>query len=117
MSTFQDDFKEMERELLDLKTAQRKGFGVLNFYKKSVNYTHHTGQTYLHIQATAKAGETTPFFAELSFSGTEDLVAENLIAGGSSIRWVYYFNNIGDVNFTFTVISTSDFTLSAGAGQ
>lgn len=114
---FQEDFNEMKREVLDLKTAQKKGFGSLNFYKKSVNYTHQPSQQFLHIEATAKAGETTPFFAQLSFSGTEDLIAQALDASGSRIRWSFFFYNVSAVNFTFTVISTSDFMLTAGSGQ
>ena len=121
MTQFIEEYNALQQEIRDLKTAQPKGFGAMNFYKKSVNYTSPASPSYadsfITITATAAAGEVAPFFCQLAFSGTQDLVAMGLTTTSTSIKWLYYYNNVSATNFTFTSIATSDFTLTVQRGE
>lgn len=121
MISFAERMERLKQEIRDLKTAQQRVFGSMNFYKKSVSYTHPASpsfaNSFITITATAAAGEVAPFFCQLAFSGTQDLVSESLTASATSIKWVYYYNSISATSFTFTGIATSDFTLTVQQGR
>lgn len=119
--TFAETIERIKREVRDLKTACQHAFGTMNFYKRSVIYTQPGNQSYANsfitITATAKSGEVAPFFCQLAFSGTQDLIATSLTTSSTSIKWVYYYNPASATTLTFTGIATSDFTINAQQGQ
>lgn len=121
MITFAERIQQMRHEIRDLKTAQQRVFGSMNFYKQSVSYTHPASPSYedsfITITATAAAGEVAPFFCQLAFSGTEDLVATSMTATSTSIKWIFYFNDVSATDFVFTGIATSNFTITAEQGS
>lgn len=103
-----------------MKTAQQKGFGTMNFYKQTASYTMPANPAYadsfIKITATAKNGEVSPFFCQLAFDGTEDLVASGLVADSTHIEWTFYYYSLNAHTFTFEATGTSDFTLTATKG-
>lgn len=121
MQVFVERIERLKQEIRDLKTAQQRAFGTMNFYKQSVSYTHPANPSYANsfitITATADLGEVAPFFCQLSFSGTQDLIASSLTTSSTSIKWIYYYNSTSATTFTFTAIATSSFTLTAQQGS
>jgi len=119
--SFERELMEFERELTDIKTAARKAFGTLNFYEKTASYQSPASPSYddsfFTIVATAKAGEVAPFFCQLAFGGTEDLIAENMVPSDTSITWTFYYNSIEGALLNFRAIATSDFDLTVRAGR
>lgn len=108
----------LEREVLALKTAQERGLGTMNFYRNSVNLSYAPGSPlYITVTATAKAGEIAPFFCQLFFNTTEDLIMDQLTTSDTSVAWRFYYNSLSSQSFTFTVISTSDCTVTATQGN
>lgn len=113
MSSFDDTLIWAEREILALKTAWERGLGTLNFYRKSVDLAYVPGSPLVTvITATARAGEVSPFMAQLLFSSTEDFIATEVNTTTSMVQWKFYYNSLSSHNFTFTVIASSNFDLS-----
>ena len=113
INNFEQKLTWLDREILALKTAQERGLGTMNFYRNSADLSYSPGSPlYIVITATAKAGEIAPFFCELFFNTTEDLIIDQLTTTDTSVQWRYYYNSLSYQSFTFTVISTSDCTVT-----
>lgn len=120
--TYEKELLDFARELTDLKTAQRKAFGTLNFYvKEATYYSPPLPPTYeeclFTITATAKAGEVSPFFVQLAFGDTSDLIPDDMSVSDNSISWRFYYNTIEGKWLNFRAIATSDFDLTVRSGS
>lgn len=104
---FTRQLKRMKSELTALKTAHKRGLGLIDFYRTTASWTV-VDQTPARITATAKSGAPVPFFCQLSanipkalqlFSGTS--------VSGQTITWDIYesYFNAGQT-LTIEVIST-----------
>lgn len=99
--------KRMRQELTALKTAHKRGLGLIDFYRKTASWTV-TDQTPARITAIAKDGAVTPFFCQLSASipkAFQSFSSTNV--SGRTITWEIYgsYFNAGQT-LTIEAIST-----------
>ena len=111
-SGFIETITSLRREVRDIKTAQPKAFGAVNFVKKTASYTAGVGS--FKITATAEPGAVTPFFCQLAFSQIipfSELVS--VLSNETQNIWVYDIFS-GSATFTVTAVAACPFDLTVG---
>lgn len=82
--------KKMEREVLALKTAHKRGLGLIDFYRKTASWVV-IDQTPARITAVAKSGAPVPFFCQLSSNIPKALeLFSNMTVSGQTMTWDIY---------------------------
>lgn len=99
--------KAMKQELTALKTAHKRGLGLIDFYRKTASWTV-VEQIPVRITAVAKEGAPMPFFCQLSASIPKALQNfSNVTINDRTITWDIYESYLsGDQTLTIEAIST-----------
>lgn len=117
MNLLDKELKFLKREVRDLKTAHKRGLGLIDFYRYTASWTV-VDQTRAKIKAVAKDGAPVPFFCQLSANIPKALqFFESTSVSGRTIEWVIYesYFNAGN-KLTIEAITTVElesFTVGA----
>ena len=111
--------KKMRQELMALKTAHKRGLGLIDFYRKTTSWTY-GGSALIQITATAKSGSPTPFFCQLASSNEAGIAdCDSLTINGNVMEWTVWapYNVESGENLVFEAISSvelASLTVKAG---
>lgn len=110
---------QIERELLDLKTAHERGIGLINFYNCQTNQLTLAQGHGFRIKAVAAEGEVVPFVIQLS-ANLLGVLAYGQMRYEDGGRIFIYEDTVGPLEATRTIqvacVSTArleSFTLEA----
>lgn len=108
MNPLEKKLKFLKQEVLDLKTAHKRGLGLIDFYRYTASWSV-IPQREARITAVAKSGAPTPFFCQLSSNIPKALeFFSSTSVSGRTISWTIigsYFSSGGET-LTIEAIST-----------
>lgn len=117
MNYVEKKFNALTQELTNLKTAHKRGLGLIDFYRYTASWTV-VDQVAAKITAVAKDGAVTPFFCQLSANIPKALqYFSAATVDGRTITWTIYesYFNAGQnlVIEAITTVELESFTVEA----
>lgn len=110
MANFDKEIMQMERELIDLRTAQPRAFGSIDFYTKTATVVATVPPDYYgdafwsgKIRAAAKNGEVAPFFMQLSTSAKRRYTSFGINISERQTEWEISVLGDGQYNQNITI--------------